>query len=128
ARYRNLQSTRDSYQALLGKATSVSDIITLTREIANIQTQMDQIKGRQNLLSHQAALSTISLTLAPVGAAVNPPQPLPRPVEAAQQAWAALLAGLQGFAVVLIWLAILLPVPAVLLGGGWLLYRRLTAA
>src|SRR5438477_262409 len=43
AQYRNLSATHDAYQKLLEKATTVSDIITLTREVANIQTQMDQI-------------------------------------------------------------------------------------
>jgi len=127
AQYRNLQATRDAYQKLLDKATAVSDIITLTREVATIQTQMDQIKGRQNVLAHQSELSSITLSLSPVGATPAPkPGPLPKPVQAAQQAWQALLAGLQGFAVVLIWMGILLPIPAVLLLAGWLIYRRAT--
>ncbi|MFI5270109.1 MAG: DUF4349 domain-containing protein, partial [Chloroflexota bacterium] len=80
AQYRNLQATRDAYQKLLDKATAVSDIISLTREVANIQTQMDQIKGRQTLLSRQSAISTITLSLSPVGAGPLPnPRPLPKP-------------------------------------------------
>src|SRR5579862_2122943 len=66
AQYRNLQATRDAYQKLLDKATAVQDIITLTREVASIQTQMDQIQGRKNLLSHQSGVATINLTLTPV--------------------------------------------------------------
>ena len=127
AQYRNLQATRDAYQKLLDKATAVSDVIALTREVANIQTQMDQIKGRQNLLQKQSSVSTITLALSPVGAAPSPsPKPLPQPVQAAQQAWSALLTGLQGVAVVLIWMAILLPLPALALAGGWLIYRRVS--
>jgi hypothetical protein len=128
AQYRNLQTTRDAYQRLLDKATAVSDIVTLTREVASIQTQMDQIKGRQNVLTRQSRDSTITLSISPVGAGPQAtPRPLPKPVQAAQQAWQALLIGLQGFAVVLIWMAILLPVPTLVLVGGWLVYRRLTA-
>ncbi len=127
AQYRNLQATRDAYQKLLDRASAVADVITLTREIANTQTQMDQIKGRQNLLTRQAGISTIALSLAPVGATPVNPGPLPKPLQAAQQAWQALLTGLQGFAVVLIWMAILLPLPALALFGGWLVYRRATA-
>ena len=127
AQYRNLQATRDAYQKLLDKATAVSDIITLTREIGTIQTQMDQIKGRENLLSRESGISTITLSLSPVGAAPLPgPRPLPRPMEAAQQAWQALLTGLQGMAVVLIWMGILLPIPTLALLAGWLVYRRVT--
>ena len=127
AQYRNLQATRDAYQKLLDKATAVSDVITLTREVANIQTQMDQIRGRQNLLQKQSSVSTITLALTPVGAAPSPsPKPLPQPVQAAQQAWSALLTGLQGLAVVLIWMVILLPLPALALAGGWLIYRRMS--
>jgi hypothetical protein len=127
AQYRNLSTTRDAYQKLLDKATAVSDIISLTREVANIQTQMDQIKGRQNLLSRQSAISTINLSLSPVGASPLPgPRPLPKPLQAAQDAWQTLQAGLQGLAVVLIWMAVLLPIPAIVLGGGWLVYRRVT--
>jgi uncharacterized protein DUF4349 len=124
AQYNNLQATRDAYQKLLDKATSVSDIITLTREIAGIQTQMDQIKGRQNVLARKSAISTIDLSLSPVGAAAPGPRPLPRPLQAAQDAWQALLVGLQGVAVVLIWMAILLPLPAAVLAGGWFIWRR----
>jgi hypothetical protein len=127
AQYRNLQATRDAYQKLLDKATAVSDIVTLTREVANIQTQMDQIKGRQNVLQHQSAKSTINLALSPVGAAPGPSlRLLPKPLQAAQEAWLALLTGLQGLAVVLIWMAILLPLPALVLGLGWVVYRRAT--
>ncbi|HLY67205.1 MAG TPA: DUF4349 domain-containing protein [Chloroflexota bacterium] len=126
AQYRNLQATRDAYQKLLDKATAVSDIITLTREVASIQTQMDQIKGRQNLLGRQSAISSINLSLSPVGASLPGPRPLPKPMQAAQDAWQALETGLQGMAVVLIWMAILLPIPVLALGGGWLLYRRTT--
>lgn len=124
AQYTNLQATRDAYQKLLGKATAVQDIITLTREIASIQTQMDQIKGRQNLLARKSAISTINLSLSPVGAAAPGPRPLPKPMQAAQDAWQALQAGLQGLAVVLIWMGILLPLPAAVLAGGWLIWRR----
>lgn len=123
AQYRNLQATRDAYQKLLDLATSVQDIITLTREVGNLQTQMDQIKARQNLLSRQSGVSTIALTLTPLGAPSGP-RPLPRPMQAASAAWHALFTALQGFAVVLIWAAILLPLPALVLFGGWMLYRR----
>ena len=126
AQYRNLQATRDAYQKLLDKATAVSDVITLTREVSNIQTQMDQIKGRQNLLAKQSQVSTINLSLSPVGAIPPSPRVLPQPLQAAQQAWSALLTGLQGLAVVLIWMAILLPLPALALAGGWLIYRRVS--
>src|SRR5581483_5949933 len=123
AQYRNLQATREAYQKLLDKATSVQDIITLTREVGNLQTQLDQIKARQNLLSRQSGVSTIALTLTPLGAPSGA-RPLPRPMQAASAAWQALFTALQGFAVVLIWAAILLPLPALVLFGGWMLYRR----
>ncbi len=126
AQFNNLQRTRDAYQGLLTKATSVADIITLTRELNNVQTQMDQIQGRQNLLSRQSAVSTINLSLAPIGApSPSRPQPLPNPAQAAQQAWQALLTGLQGLAVVLIWLGVLAPIPAAIVLAGWIIYRRL---
>jgi Domain of unknown function (DUF4349) len=125
AQYRNFQATRDAFQKLLDKATATQDIISLTREVANIQTQMDQIKARQNLLSRQSGVATINLTLTPQGAPQPGPKPLPRPVQAATDAWQTLLTGLQGLAVVLIWIAILLPLPAAVLLGGWRAYRRL---
>jgi hypothetical protein len=127
AQYTNLQATRDAYQKLLDKASALSDVISLTREIGNIQTQMDQIKSRQNLLSGRAAISTISVSLSPIGASPSVgPRPLPKPIEAAQSAWQALQTGLQGLAVVLIWMAILLPIPAAVLTLGWVAYRRAT--
>ncbi|MBV9120278.1 MAG: DUF4349 domain-containing protein [Chloroflexi bacterium] len=127
AQYRNLQATRDAYQKLLDKASAVSDVITLTREIASIQTQMDQIQGRKNLISRQAAVSTINLTLLPAGASASPsPKPLPGPEQAATQAWNVLRTAGQGLEVALIWMAILLPLPALLLAAGWFGVRRVS--
>jgi hypothetical protein len=125
AQYRNLQATRDAYQKLLDKATAVSDIITLTREVSSIQTQMDQIQGRQNVLKRGAQWSNISLSLAPVGTSVAQPSSLPQPQQALGQAWNALLIGLRAVAVGLIWMAILLPLPALVLAIAWFSYRRI---
>src|SRR5581483_1520453 len=127
AQHRNLQATRDAYQKLLDRATSVADIITLTREVNNIQTQMDQIEGRQRIISRQSAISTITLALSPLGATPAPgPRPLPLPAEAARQAWAALVTALQGLSVVLIWMAVLLPLPAAAIWLGWTLFSRVS--
>lgn len=125
AQLQNLRASRDAYQSLLSKATKIGDVIALTRELTNVQTQMDELQGRQQYLSQRAAVSTINLILQPLSAgSMSGTAGGIDPAGAAGQAWQALLNGLRGLAVGLIWLAVLAPLPSILVLGGWLVLRR----
>ncbi|MGH2365310.1 MAG: DUF4349 domain-containing protein [Chloroflexota bacterium] len=125
AQLQNLRVSRAAYQSLLSKATKIGDVIALTRELTTVQTQIDELQGRQQYLSQRAAVSTINLTVQPLsaGSASGTTGGID-PAGAAGQAWQALLNGLRGLAVGLIWLAVLAPLPCLVGLGGWLVFRR----
>lgn len=71
-----LRETQARFLELLGRADTVDDILRLEYELQNVRAQIEQIQGRQNYLEQQTSFSTISVSLAPVGAAV-PDDPTP---------------------------------------------------
>ncbi len=140
ARVTNLQATADQLRALLEtireKTNNPNDILTVYRELTEINGQIEQAKGRQQYLSKLSELATLSVELIPQAAPAPPP---PAPV--ARRAWSALetfrdavavLGGLgRGTASALIWTAVIgLPcaVVAGLLYLAALLARRRWAA
>ncbi len=63
ARLKNLFSLRDRFRALLEKGIEISEILEIEKELSRIQTEIDAIEGRRKLLKHQAALSSIDITI-----------------------------------------------------------------
>lgn len=140
ARVTNLQATADQLRALLEtireKTNNPNDILTVYRELTEINGQIEQAKGRQQYLSKLSELATLSVELIPQAAPAPPPHPV------AHRAWSAVatlrdavdaLAGLgKGVATGLIWTGVIgLPV-AVVLGlvslMGLVARRRFVAA
>jgi hypothetical protein len=128
---RNLQATRDRLLDLLEKATRVEDALQVNQAITDVQGQIEVIQGRMKYLQQSAALSTISVYLAPV-----PTTPLLeedgwQPWNVARGALRDLLIFGQGLANVAIVLAIWTPLwlPLVLLGRwAWLRTRAQISA
>lgn len=63
ARLDTLNKTKAKFDAILGSAVSVQDILTVQREIINLQSQIDAIKGQQLYLEKTSELARISLNL-----------------------------------------------------------------
>ncbi len=70
AQYRDMQAElknkialRDRLRILLKKATKVSDALKIEKELAEVQTELDQLSGRLKSLKSQVALSTLSLDI-----------------------------------------------------------------
>jgi Domain of unknown function (DUF4349) len=55
----SLSRTRD----LLARATSISDIVTLEREVATRETTAEQLQGQLRVLQSQVAAATLTLTI-----------------------------------------------------------------
>ncbi len=72
SRQRTLEATQNQLLALLNKATTVSDILTVQDRLNDVQGQIEQIKGRIQLLDSLTDMATITLHLNPVVAAINP--------------------------------------------------------
>ncbi|MDB4387208.1 DUF4349 domain-containing protein [Akkermansiaceae bacterium] len=70
AEYRDMQAElknkialRDRLRVLLKKATKVSDALEIEKQLAEVQTELDQLSGQLNALKTQVALSTLSLDI-----------------------------------------------------------------
>lgn len=63
ARLANLVASRDRLRDLLGRATSVADIVAVERELARVQGEIDSLEARRNYLRDAAALSRLQLSL-----------------------------------------------------------------
>lgn len=69
---RNLQATEQRILALTQKADKIEDILTLDRELRQIQSEIERIQGRVNFLSKRTQMSTITVSLYPDIPAVEP--------------------------------------------------------
>lgn len=68
ARLSALTATRDRLLEVLRGARNVGDIIAVQDRITGVQTEIEQVQGQQRLLTDQASLGTLSVTLAEPGA------------------------------------------------------------
>jgi hypothetical protein len=131
----NLEATRARIQEFLEDARTIDEALRINQELANIESQIEQIKGRMNYLDDRSAFSTITLNLEPEFPALTPTPaatPIPwNPGQTLDDATDTITAAYQGIANFLIWLAVVvvplvLP-PALLLWVLWKLMNRKTA-
>ena len=59
----NLEATRARIQEFLTDAKTVDEALRINQELANIESQIEQIKGRMNYLSDRSSYSTITINL-----------------------------------------------------------------
>jgi hypothetical protein len=124
---RNLQATEQRIQVLMGKAERIEDILTLDRELRQIQSEIERIMGRTTYLSKRAEMSSITVTLYPEIAMVEPMVTTEEgwnPGKIASEAWNASLEMLSNIATVGITVAVFMwwAIPLLLLAL-WLALR-----
>jgi len=124
SRLRNLERSESQYLALLERANSIQDILTVQERIDGVRLQIERIQGQLKVLDDLVDLATVNVSLQPIPPAKaeeskTGPQ---SPSEAFADAWdwstdvaRYLLAFGAGLAAVAIWLAI--PAAVVLLAG-----------
>ena len=140
----NLEATRARVQAFLEDAKTVEEALRINQELANLEAQIEQIKGRMNFLSDRSAFSTITANfepefpvLTPTPTATIAPTNTPRPTATlapwkpgdtygdAQRTITVVYRGIGNF---LIWLGVvILPIilpPAIILWALWKLLNR----
>jgi hypothetical protein len=66
SRMRNLEVTRDRLLTFMDKATTVEEALQVNTSLSQIQGEIEQVKGRTEFLKQSAALSTVTVSLAPV--------------------------------------------------------------
>ena len=134
----NLEATRARIQEFLQDAKTVDEALRINQELANIEAQIEQIKGRMNYLNDRSAFSTITINFEPEFPALTPTPtptayptatPIPwKPGETFQQATNTVTVAYQGIVDFLIWIGvvivpILLPF-ALILWAIWKLVNR----
>jgi len=134
----NLEATRARIQEFLKDAQTVDEALRINQELANIESQIEQIKGRMNYLSDRSSYSTITINFEPefpvlTATPTVTPNPTATPVpwnpgQTFDDATDTVTILYRGIADLLIWvvvvvLPILLP-PALIVWGLWKLMNR----
>lgn len=73
ARLKSAQREEESLLSLLSKATAVSDVLTIERELTRVRAEVERLQGQLNFLQRRVDLATISVTLQQSGKLVEPP-------------------------------------------------------
>jgi hypothetical protein len=121
ARLKSWQAQENVLFRLMDKANSISETMTVQRQLQQVQFQIEQIKGQLRVLRDQTSLATITLTLHEPGVAVSKP-PASKP--SLETAWDRAVAGFLGVvALVIVGLGYLVPL-SLLAGLVYVIARR----
>jgi hypothetical protein len=128
ARIDNLQKTEAALQAIMARATAVSDVLAVETQLSSVEGQIEELQAEQNNLKNQAAMSTltVSFQLPPATVTTQATQDwtLSKQVD---EAGAALVRIGQGLATMAVWLFIVvLPIAVavlLLLAVFWIVRR-----
>ena len=69
ARLANEEAQRNAMLALLQRAQSISDIITIQNQLGQITQQIEELKGQIQYLDHNTSYSTVTVSIVESGAA-----------------------------------------------------------
>ncbi|HLF71441.1 MAG TPA: DUF4349 domain-containing protein [Dehalococcoidia bacterium] len=129
SRLRNLQVSEAQYQALVSRAGTISEIVTVSAKLDEVRAQIEETQGRLNLLTNQTSFATVSVTLAvaPVAGASGVAKPYEVFVDALEASWTVAIVVVDMVVVALV--AVLWLAPLGIVGVvGWRLFgRRLRA-
>ena len=84
ARIAALQASRQAYLAILAKATSVGDVLSVQEQLDTIQQQIEQLQGQLQVLTSETSYSTLTATVS-VGSPA--PRPIAGPQSGLVRAW-----------------------------------------
>lgn len=130
SRLTNLEATQARIQSFLEDAKTVDEALRINQELAQIEAQIEEVKGRMNYLSDRSAFSTITVTISPELPELEPaPTPTPRPwtpSETLKDATKTLVKAYQGIVEFTIWMVVaVLPILAPPVLVIWLLVKLL---
>jgi len=126
ARLNTLQKTKAKFEEIMEKAVKVDEILKVQREIINLQTQIDSLKGRQQYLEKTAASAklTVYLSTDEWSLPYTPQKPSFRPKLIFKQAVRSLVQTSRGLAEKLIWIGVYSPIWLPVLLVIWLIKRK----
>lgn len=130
SRITNLQATAERIRSFLNDAKKVDEALEVNRELSNIESQLEVLKGQKNALTQQTAFSTVNIEFVPVPPVVTTGEVLEKahvwsPLSTFNDALAVLLGLARVSADLLIWLVVLGGPALVTLLILWLIARRL---
>jgi hypothetical protein len=123
ARLRNWEAQETVLLRLMAKSTSIEDSLKVEQSLQDVQLAIEEIKGQLRLITDQADLSTINVSMTEKASAVAPDK-----ANAFIRAWRrGLDATMAVFTAIVIGLGFLAPLLLIVLAGGlgWLMIRRL---
>ncbi len=119
---RNLQATANRIRDFLGKAQNVDEALKVNAQLADVEKQIETVKGRLNYMGGRAAFSTITVDLREQRSTPTPtPTPTPgdwRPDQTLQAAVNAQTTLLHALTELAIWVFVLLLPYAIVLAIG----------
>jgi len=125
-----LEATRERVKSFLDDAKTVDEALRINQELANLDAQIEQIKGRMNYLNDRSAFSTITINFEPELPELSP-APKPQgwnPGIVLNDAVKVLTVAYQSVAEFAIWLfVVILPIllpPTLVLWALWKLFTR----
>lgn len=130
SRLRNLEATRERIKSFLEDAKTVDEALRINQELAAIEAQIEEVKGRMNYLSDRSAFSTITVTISPELPEIVPtptPTPIPwDPGHTLDRATDTLVGAYQGLVGFAIWLfVVIVPILAPPVLFVWLIVKLL---
>lgn len=126
ARLATLNKTKAKFEQMLDQATQVQDLLNVQRELINLQSQIDSIKGQQQYLSQSAKLSkvTVYLSTDEFSLPYSPAQPW-RPNVVFKLAVRSLVGTLRGAGTALIWIGVYAAIWLPILVVVWVVKKKL---
>ena len=125
-----LEVTHERVQSFLEDAKTVEEALRINQELSNLDSQIEQIKGRMNYLNDRSAFSTITINFEPELPELAP-APKPQgwnPGFVLKDAVDVLTSAYQSIAEIAIWLfVVILPIllpPTLVLWALWKLFTR----
>lgn len=111
SRLTTLQKTKDKFEQILEKATTVEDILNVQRELINLQDEIDSLKGQKEAIAKNAQLTKVTVYLSTDELALPyKPDKVFRPKVVFKQAVRSLLNTARGLAEIGIWIVVYAPV------------------
>lgn len=120
-----LTTTKQKFESILNQATAITDLLNVQRELINLQSQIDSVKGQQKYYEQSAKLSKITINLSTDELALPyAPTNEWRPTVIFKQAVRSMVSSLRGLGSLAIWSFAYLPIiiPASIIY--WLIRRR----
>jgi len=122
-----LNQTKIKFEEIRVRATTVADLLTVQRELINLQTQIDNLKGQQKYYEQSAKLTKITAHLSTDDLSLPYASDQSwRPLVVFRQAVRSLIGHLRGLGSLVIWLVVYSPLLLLVIGLVYFFRRKIS--